>query len=495
MIRAGWKIPWLLLLAPLSAGAEADPVDQAVAAEPVEAKAEEDAAPAVELPSRLRRFALVAGANSGGAERAPLRFAVTDARDVADVLVELGGVAATDVSMLENPDAATLAGTIAGFAPRMQGDDGARVEFVFYYSGHSDEEGLLLGNERVGYRDLKAQVDALPADVRIIVLDSCSSGALTRLKGGQRRAPFLIDASTKVTGHAFLTSASEDEAAQESDRIGGSFFTHYLVSGLRGAADTTADGKVTLSEAYQYAFHETLQRTEQSAAGPQHAAYDIRLVGTGDLVMTDLRQGVADLELAADLRGRIFVRRPGGALVAEVRKVDDRPTRLSVPPGPYEVRLEDGHGVWGATVALTHGDTRAVERQHFTKLALEPTVSRGAAAPQAGLNGPELRAFEIEKLRSSGETMLWGGAATAGVGACCAVASAPVMFGLISAGNPEPGCLATTGTCTVLGVLFATFGVPVAFLGWGKLGDANDIESGEAKDEEAATAPTDTFAY
>jgi hypothetical protein len=36
-----------------------------------------------------------------------------------------------------------------------------------------------------------------------------------------------------VQGYAFLTSSSETEAAQESERLGGSFFTHALVSALR----------------------------------------------------------------------------------------------------------------------------------------------------------------------------------------------------------------------------------------------------------------------
>jgi hypothetical protein len=39
---------------------------------------------------------------------------------------------------------------------------------------------------------------------------------------------------------------------------------------------------VTLNEAYRFAFDETLARTETTSGGPQHAAYDISLAGTGD---------------------------------------------------------------------------------------------------------------------------------------------------------------------------------------------------------------------
>ena len=76
-----------------------------------------------------------------------------------------------------------------------------------------------------------------------------------------------MDASSDMRGHAFLTSSAADERAQESDRIAASYFTYYLVSGLRGAADINPDKRVTLQEAYQFASQETLARTERSQAG------------------------------------------------------------------------------------------------------------------------------------------------------------------------------------------------------------------------------------
>jgi hypothetical protein len=100
-----------------------------------------------------------------------------------------------------------------------------------------------------------------------------------------------------MRGHAFLTSSAETEAAQESDRIRASYFTHYLISGFRGAADLSGDGKVTLNEAYQFAFNETLGRTVDTRGGAQHPSYDINLTGTGDVVMTDVRQTTATIVL------------------------------------------------------------------------------------------------------------------------------------------------------------------------------------------------------
>ncbi len=239
----------------------------------------------------IRRFLLVVDSSDGGNGRVHLRYPASDGQAIARVLQELGGVGLDERLVLHDSDRPRLR---QGFTRinemiRAARTPATRIELVFYYSGHSDEDGLLMNGERIGYDELRALIEQTGADVRIAILDSCASGALTRRKGGVRRAPFLVDSSTRARGHAFLTASSADEAAQESDRIGAAFFTHYLVSGLRGAADASRDGRVTLNEAYQYAFHETLARTEKTTGGPQHATYDIQLAGTGDLVMTDLR--------------------------------------------------------------------------------------------------------------------------------------------------------------------------------------------------------------
>ncbi|MCP4448771.1 MAG: hypothetical protein GY811_26070 [Myxococcales bacterium] len=102
-----------------------------------------------------------------------------------------------------------------------------------------------------------------------------------------------------MNGYALIASSSATELAQESDRIASSFFTHYFVSGLRGGADSNRDGRVTPNEAYQYAFDETVTRTESTQAGAQHPAYNMHLAGTGDVVMTDLRATSATLDRRA----------------------------------------------------------------------------------------------------------------------------------------------------------------------------------------------------
>lgn len=373
----------------------------------------------------VRRFALVVGANDGGAQRVVLRYAVDDANAVAKVLAEIGGLRDGDRSLLRDPTGEELLAEVQRLSKRIRAarSSGANVQFFFYYSGHSDDRGLLLGAERMEYRTLRDAIDAVPADVRLAILDSCASGAFTRLKGGKKRAPFLVGASADVKGHAFLTSSSADETAQESDRVGGSYFTHYFTTGLRGAADADGDKQVTLNEAYEFAFDETLAQTEASRGGAQHAAYDIKLTGSGDLVLTDLRHNTARLELSSEIGGRVFVRRAGGELAAELYKpAGSAAVLLALEPGLYQVTVDDG-----TTLRRTNKDVRARGRvvlaaSELQEIERETTTARGAAKyeevsidvgafPPLSINGQLAKEKNIRdtQIRNTATfSLLWG---------------------------------------------------------------------------------------
>ncbi len=327
----------------------------------------------------LRRFAILASSNDGGGERARLRFANSDAAAMARVLEGFGGVASGDLVVLTDATPATLRAGVAKVRALVAAarTRHRRIEVVLYYSGHSDEEGLLPGGELVRYDELRAMLGSLQVDVRIAILDSCASGALIRTKGGVRRPPFLFDQSGQVRGHAYLTSSSADEAAQESDRIGASYFTHHLVTGLRGAADVDRDRRVTLSEAYQYAFHATLDTTQKSRSGPQHPNYDFELAGSGDVVITDLSAAGAVLVLDRSAVGRFFVRDQGGRLVAELDKVPGRSIELGLEPGAYRVELRRDDRVWETSLTLHEGGRGVVDIGAMRPRSLVDTRARG----------------------------------------------------------------------------------------------------------------------
>ena len=284
-------------------------------------------APGQSPENTLRRFGIFIGSNNGGRDRVTLRYAISDARAMAKVFTEMGGIDSGDSIVLVEPSAREINSRIASLREQVIRSKGAhkRTEIVFYYSGHSDEEGLLLNREKYPYRDLRSQINNIPSDMRIVILDSCASGAFTRIKGGTKTQPFLIDDSVSAEGYAFLTSSSADEVSQESDRIRASYFTHSLIAGLRGAADSVGDGRVTLNELYRYAYTITLAQTETSSGGAQHPSYDIQVSGTGDIVLTDIKETSSSLAFDEKLTGRLSIRDSNDNLIAEIFKPATRP--------------------------------------------------------------------------------------------------------------------------------------------------------------------------
>src|SRR6185295_1142875 len=117
--------------------------------------------------------------------------------------------------------------------------------------------------------------------------------------------------------------------------IQGSFFSHHLISGLRGAADSSGDGRVTLDEAYQYAFRHTVATTGNTLYGPQHPAYSFQLTGQGDVVLTELGARSAALLLPIGYERILLEDVQHNEVVAEWAGGGAR--RLAVRPGIYQL--------------------------------------------------------------------------------------------------------------------------------------------------------------
>ena len=355
-------------------------------------------------PIAIDRYVFAVSANNGGKDRPKLRYAESDARSFANVLSQMGGVSKQNIVMVKEPNVADLQRELNALDEKIQaarakkktaGTGGSREEVLVYYSGHADEKGLRLGNELYGWQEFRKRIDALHADVKIAVIDACGSGAITRLKGGVAVPAFMVDQSSDMKGYAFITSSTQDESSQESDKLRGSFFTHSLVSGMRGAGDLSGDGKVTLSEAYQFAFNETLQKTEATMGGAQHPSRDMNLAGTGDVVMTDLRSTSAGLELDEDVDGRLFIRDDKGVLVAELYKKGGRFMSLGFPAGKYYVRLERSAEYKEASVTLQDNYRARLSQKQFVVVSVEKTTLRGEIK---STDRPDSVAYSLDSL-------------------------------------------------------------------------------------------------
>src|SRR5207248_5069957 len=177
-----------------------------------------------------RRFALVVGDPRGGAGTRPLKFADRDARRMYGILTRLGGMRGDDGRLMTGATADEMREALGELSARVKAahDAGDETVLFVYYSGHAKDGDLRLGDSRMPLSELRDLLRNAPADVRIGLLDSCQSGAITRSKGVRPAPAFDVQkaaaASTRPHGLVLIASSSADEESQESDEIGASFF-------------------------------------------------------------------------------------------------------------------------------------------------------------------------------------------------------------------------------------------------------------------------------
>lgn len=347
--------------------------------------------------AQVERFAIVIGNNLGGPGDVALRYAEDDAGKIHAVLENLGGFRPENMLLLRGRSADEVRDALISMNERIRRQAGrARADTMLfvYYSGHADARALHLGPGELPLRQVEQLVTGSSAELRVLVLDACRSGALTRVKGGRRAPPVSVSLEDRLPseGTVFLTASAANEDAQESDEVKGSFFTHYLVSGLIGAADQNQDGRVVLEEAYRYAYEHTLRASSRTLAGTQHPTFKYDMRGQSQVVLTEVlpRQHRALVSLPAGRSYLLMRDGPEGPVVAEVG-ARDQVRRISVAPGRYFVRARAPSYLLEGSVSLAGGSEQTIGDAALDRIEYARFVRKGATdlravhGPQAGL--------------------------------------------------------------------------------------------------------------
>lgn len=365
-------------------------------------------APAVATPTALgaQAYAVVVGSHQPGPGQAPLRWAGQDAERIARVFVDLGGMDPSHVDVLEDPSVDELLVALDDAAARMDADRaaGGQPSFLFYYSGHARAAGLDLGGEQLALSDLRDELEALPARVRLVVLDACQAGAVSGVKGVAPAAAFSSASirGLEAEGTAIIASSTGSELSQESDALQGSYFTHHLVTGLRGAADGDADGVITLDEAYGYAYDRTLTSTAETAVGRQHATLETDLKGRGGVALTRPEGARARLRFGPEQEGEVLLAdADSGVVSAEVSKARGDALTLALPAGACTVWWEQGDRTRRCRLDLEEGRTAAFAPRACSVVRAPATAKGAAGEPgletwglELGLGGLEVGASD-----------------------------------------------------------------------------------------------------
>lgn len=326
------------------------------------------------------RLLIAFGANEGMPSEPSLSFAERDAKAFASLMIRSGDVDQARATVLVGEDVRTLERALEEARVVAEAHASKGVTLFFYYSGHADKLDLHIRGERLPIERLEALLAAIPAELRVAVVDACRSLPKIKTKGFVRKKGFAIDlaAPTGLSGVVTMRSSSEGEDSQESEQLQGAVFTHYLLTALRGAADRDRDRRVTLDEAYSYAYRQTVRRSAEGPGNVMHPSVEIDVEGAGELVLTKTARNTAQVRLpqGADVRYLLFAQ-PAGAVVAEVWGDPDRALTLDVAPGRYLLQRRGGGRSGAYQFKVASRSTEEVRTDAFYALPEETLAAKG----------------------------------------------------------------------------------------------------------------------
>lgn len=353
-----------------------------------------------------RRILVALGNNRGLVSERRLRFANGDAQRFASVMKEIGGVRQEDVHLLLGVSPHKLMDELAQLAAVVDRDS----TLLFFYSGHGSEEALHLRGERLPYAKLRQALEAVPAKLRLSFIDACRGGEGS--KGLRPTEPFVVEPPSQHEGQVVVHAAGPGELTHESESMKAGIFTHYLVSGLRGAADANADGRVGLGEAYQFAYGHTreamLKRGVVVPGGPELRTL---LRGQGPLTLTVLDKARGEVWLPAEKADAYYVvvTKGTGHEVAQVWATPEHPTRLALPAGQFVVHRRAAGEAGRAELALPFGGRRSLATGDFVREREMDTGLKGASEEFLGASPyPHRLGAAVALQADDGES--WSGA-------------------------------------------------------------------------------------
>jgi hypothetical protein len=288
------------------------------------------------------RVGVVVASKSGLEGDKPLQYAYTDGERLQTLLRGLGQMRPENLHLIRTESAEVLRSQLEVIGRQMEAlhADGSKVMLQFYYTGHGGGNKFHLGGEQVSFGEVKGLLEKGKPQARVYVLDVCQGASFFASKGFNTTQPVrvAIDLDKATKGEVTISSSASEEQAYEVKTLGGSIFTSHWEMALRGAGDRNHDGQVTLFEAYNYAYDQTVAFSRENLNLPQHPSFSIDLTGAKDLQLTrpfSDQGGVLFRNCPTGTYALLDVKR--GIPVGEMRIPDDGEFSLALEPGLYRI--------------------------------------------------------------------------------------------------------------------------------------------------------------
>lgn len=140
-----------------------------------------------------------------------------------------------------------------------------------FFSGHGinghflpiDSDGY---RNALAYEEVKERLQACKAKQKLYVADACYSGSLLSSRTSLTQSVDMLYSKLNETsgGTAFLLSSKKEEYSLESAGLRQGIFSHFLIKGLKGDADTNGDQVVSVTELYKYVYSSVRSYTKMA---------------------------------------------------------------------------------------------------------------------------------------------------------------------------------------------------------------------------------------
>ncbi len=193
----------------------------------------------------------------------PLQKAENDARQVA----QLYGTHTRNVTLLLGAQAtrSNIISTMRSVYSRATDED----VVIFMFSGHGTQGGLCAydtssPDDVVTYREIQSVMRSSRANTKMLFIDACYSGGLRSTSKKSTSAQRIFNDERQ--GIMLFLSSKTAETSMENRWGDNGYFTQYLVSGLKGGADTNGDRIVTAKEIFTF----VSTRVKKATGNRQH---------------------------------------------------------------------------------------------------------------------------------------------------------------------------------------------------------------------------------
>jgi len=242
-----------------------------------------------------------------------------DAEDFARVLKDAEIGAFDEVKVVVNESSASVIEVIDEFFDQKKPDD----LLVLYFSGHGvrDELGALylavkntirtrLRSTAIKSDYIRDAMDQSRSKRQVLILDCCNSGAFPQGTKAELGGSMGMTKAFQGYGRFVLTASDATQFAWEGDKVIGetdnSLFTHFLVKGLEGEADSDGDGRITVDELYDYTYDQISRVTPKQTPTKSSSKVEGEIV----LRQSTRIENIKPVDLPDDLISEIDDTRP-----------------------------------------------------------------------------------------------------------------------------------------------------------------------------------------